>query len=60
MIFIITKGGEGSGNFGHAGRPGQVGGSAPDKTEEQKKSGMQSLEELDGTLIKKSVDDAII
>jgi hypothetical protein len=25
-----TKGGEGSGNFGHAGRPGYVGGSAPD------------------------------
>lgn len=34
--FVITKkkrralGGAGSGNFGHAGRPGQVGGSAPD------------------------------
>lgn len=26
----ILKGGPGSGNFGHAGRPGQVGGSAPD------------------------------
>lgn len=26
----VTKGGEGSGNFGHAGRPGLVGGSAPD------------------------------
>ena len=26
----VTKGGEGSGNFGHAGRPGEVGGSAPD------------------------------
>lgn len=25
-----VKGGEGSGNFGHAGRPGEVGGSAPD------------------------------
>jgi hypothetical protein len=25
----IMKGGEGSGNFGHAGRPGEVGGSAP-------------------------------
>ena len=23
------KGGDGSGNFGHAGRPGEVGGSAP-------------------------------
>jgi hypothetical protein len=27
---LETKGGEGSGNFGHAGRPGEVGGSAPD------------------------------
>lgn len=26
----ILKGGPGSGNFGHAGRPGEVGGSAPD------------------------------
>lgn len=25
----LSKGGPGSGNFGHAGRPGQVGGSAP-------------------------------
>jgi len=25
----LTKGGAGSGNFGHAGRPGQVGGSSP-------------------------------
>jgi hypothetical protein len=29
-ILITYKGGEGSGNFGHEGRPGQVGGSAPD------------------------------
>ena len=28
----LIKGGPGSGNFGHAGRPGQVGGSAPDDT----------------------------
>ena len=28
---VAVKGGEGSGNFGHAGRPGQVGGSAPSK-----------------------------
>lgn len=27
-----TKGGPGSGNFGHAGRPGKVGGSAPDRS----------------------------
>ena len=27
---LIVRGGEGSGNFGHAGRPGEVGGSAPD------------------------------
>jgi len=26
---LTMKGGEGSGNFGHAGRPGLVGGSAP-------------------------------
>ena len=26
---VAVKGGPGSGNFGHAGRPGQVGGSAP-------------------------------
>lgn len=26
---VVTKGGEGSGNFGHEGRPGEVGGSAP-------------------------------
>ena len=26
---ILSEGGEGSGNFGHAGRPGEVGGSAP-------------------------------
>jgi hypothetical protein len=26
---VVEKGGEGSGNFGHAGRPGEVGGSAP-------------------------------
>ena len=26
---FVTKGGEGSGNFGHAGRPGEVGGSMP-------------------------------
>jgi len=26
---LIQKGGKGSGNFGHAGRPGKVGGSAP-------------------------------
>lgn len=26
---VALKGGEGSGNFGHAGRPGEVGGSAP-------------------------------
>lgn len=35
MIFdpaTIVKGGPGSGNFGHAGRPGEVGGSAPDGT----------------------------
>jgi hypothetical protein len=29
-ILIIYKGGQGSGNFDHAGRPGQVGGSAAD------------------------------
>lgn len=28
-ILTITKGGSGSGNFGHAGRPGEVGGSEP-------------------------------
>ena len=28
----FVKGGEGSGNFSHAGRPGEVGGSAPDAT----------------------------
>lgn len=28
--YTALKGGEGSGNFGHAGRPGLVGGSAPD------------------------------
>ena len=28
---IVTKGGKGSGNFGHSGRPGKVGGSAPGK-----------------------------
>lgn len=27
--YIVTKGGKGSGNFGHAGRPGEWGGSAP-------------------------------
>lgn len=29
MARLIRKGGKGSGNFGHAGRPGKVGGSAP-------------------------------
>ena len=29
LIGAIIKGGDGSGNFGHAGRPGEVGGSAP-------------------------------
>lgn len=28
---LTTRGGEGSGHFDHAGRPGEVGGSAPDK-----------------------------
>lgn len=28
-IFTFLKGGTGSGNFGHAGRPGEVGGSSP-------------------------------
>lgn len=28
---IVFKGGKGSGNFGHAGRPGKVGGSAPSR-----------------------------
>lgn len=28
---VVMKGGEGSGNFGHAGRPGLLGGSAPGK-----------------------------
>ena len=28
MIRVVLKGGEGSGNFGHAGRPGKIGGSA--------------------------------
>ena len=27
-VLVATKGGAGSGNFGHAGRPGEVGGSA--------------------------------
>lgn len=27
--YVVSKGGEGSGHFGHAGRPGEVGGSAP-------------------------------
>jgi hypothetical protein len=31
LRIIRTKGGEGSGNFGHAGRPGEVGGSQPNK-----------------------------
>lgn len=30
LFGTITKGGPGSGNFGHAGRPGEVGGSTPD------------------------------
>lgn len=30
MVELETLGGPGSGNFGHAGRPGEVGGSAPD------------------------------
>ena len=30
---VVVKGGPGSGNFGHAGRPGQVGGSAPGEGE---------------------------
>lgn len=29
LVITATKGGPGSGNFGHAGRPGEVGGSAP-------------------------------
>lgn len=32
-LLIHRKGGPGSGNFGHAGRPGEVGGSAPDDTQ---------------------------
>lgn len=53
MIIIITKGGEGSGNFGHAGRPGQVGGSAPDSDGQQDKRSVKEAvaidEELNGT-----------
>lgn len=30
VLDFVLKGGEGSGNFGHAGRPGEVGGSADD------------------------------
>ena len=31
MVIRVKKGGPGSGNFGHAGRPGKVGGSSPGK-----------------------------
>lgn len=33
MKIHLTEGGEGSGNFGHAGRPGKVGGSSETELE---------------------------
>lgn len=35
---MILDGGPGSGNFGHEGRPGEIGGSAPDGSADSKKS----------------------
>lgn len=38
FVLYATDGGAGSGNFGHEGRPGEIGGSAPDGSADSKKS----------------------
>lgn len=38
FVLYATDGGPGSGNFGHEGRPGEIGGSAPDGSADSKKS----------------------
>lgn len=44
---IVANGGKGSGNFGHAGRPGQEGGSAPgDGSNERNKLSVKALEAM--------------
>lgn len=54
---VRTLGGPGSGNFGHAGRPGEVGGSAPESNAallEQREAGIAAV----GKLLERAVAEA--
>lgn len=54
---LITLGGPGSGNFGHAGRPGEIGGSAPESAahlKEQRETGIAAV----GKLLDRAIKEA--
>lgn len=50
-LIVILNGGKGSGNFGHAGRPGKVGGSQPQKRKEKKRRYDMNLDELEKDIV---------